>query len=144
MSHLTTPPSPTREAYITHHLTSQPTPNDTTCPICYESYTASPSPIIRTHCNHTFHRECFITWLGKEDVSSANSCPNCRAVCFPNVEHREESGLVLDMSVLYRTMRGEYVERLPVREIEWEGESAVSDEEMMRAAFGKEEEEGAE
>jgi hypothetical protein len=138
MSHLTTPPSPTREAYITHHLTTQPTtPNDSTCPICYESYATSPSPIIRTHCNHIFHRECFIAWLGNagnEGASSANSCPNCRAVCFPNVEHPEETGLVLDMSFLYRRMRGEYIERLPARE----SMSAVSDEEMMRAAFGEE------
>jgi hypothetical protein len=97
----------------------------------------SKEPIIRTHCNHTFHRECFVAWLGKEDINSANSCPNCRAECFPKVEHRKETGLALDMSFLYNTMRSEYVMRLPVQQRSTR--HVVSDEDMMRLAFGDDE-----
>jgi hypothetical protein len=135
MPQLNSPPSPTRDAYITQQLRpSTPHASDeSACPICYEAWTSDKSPIIRTHCNHTFHRECFIAWLGKEDVNSANSCPNCRAECFPKVEHRKETGLALDMSFLYNTMRADYVARLPRRT----ARHVVSDEDMMRLAFGE-------
>jgi hypothetical protein len=130
MSQLNTPPSPTRDHYITQQLTPSTIPEESACPICFEDW-SDKSTIIRTHCNHTFHRECFVAWLGKEDANSANSCPSCRAVCFPKVEQQKEMGLTLDMSFLFRTMRSDYVMKLPARA----PQSVVSDDEMMRLAY---------
>jgi hypothetical protein len=134
MSTLNSPPSPTRDDYISHQLTpsTRPGSDDKACPICCEAWTSA-EQIIRTHCNHTFHRECFVTWLGKEDINSANSCPSCRAVCFPKVEHKKETGLALDMSFLYSTMRQDYVANLPEPR---RPSRVVSDDEMFRLAFG--------
>jgi hypothetical protein len=134
------PPSPTRDDYINQQLTpsSAPASDEKACPICYESWDANNELIIRTHCNHTFHRECFVAWLGKEDVNSANSCPNCRAVCFPKVEHAKETGLALDMSFLYNTMRLEYISRLPT--LPRSVRNVVTDDMMMRMAFGDDDE----
>ena len=136
MSNLNSPPSPSRDDYINDQLTPSPRPStdETACPICFEDYSATNEAVIRTHCNHTFHRECFVAWLGKEDINSANSCPNCRAVCFPKVEHKKETGLALDMSFLYNTMRTDYVAQIPAPNRP--ATRAVTDEEMMRMAFG--------
>jgi hypothetical protein len=139
MSHPNSPPSPTREDYIDQQLTPSPASEEQACPICYENWGADKEPIIRTHCGHVFHRVCFIAWLGKEDVESANSCPNCRAVCFPKVEHQKETGLTLDMSFLYNTMRSEYITRLPAPAHNRSHRNVVTDDMMMRMAFGDEE-----
>ncbi|KAF2821466.1 hypothetical protein CC86DRAFT_373795 [Ophiobolus disseminans] len=139
MSQLNSPASPTRDDYINQQLTPSSASDEKACPICYEGWNANKEPIIRTHCNHTFHRECFITWLGKEDVNSANSCPSCRAVCFPKVEHQKETGLTLDMSFLYQTMRSEYITRLPAPVNARSHRRVVSDEDMMRLAYGEDE-----
>jgi hypothetical protein len=140
MSQLNSPPSPTRDDYIRQQLTPSraPASDEKACPICYESWEDNNELIIRTHCNHTFHRECFVAWLGKEDVNSANSCPNCRAVCFPKVEHEKETGLALDMSFLYNTMRSEYVSQLPAPAPS--ARNVVTDDMMMRMAFGDDDE----
>jgi hypothetical protein len=135
MLQLDIPASPTRDAYINQQLTPSPASDEKACPICYGDWNADKEPIIRSHCNHTFHRDCFIAWLGKEDMHSANSCPSCRAVCFPKVEHKKETGLTLDMSFLFNTMRSEYVTHLPAP-AERVKRVVVSDDEMMRMAFG--------
>lgn len=141
MLRIATPASPTRDAYINQNLTPSPAPalDEPSCPICYGSWNAENEPIIRTHCGHTFHRQCFVTWLGKEDVNSANSCPSCRAVCFPKVKHQKETGLTLDMSFLYRTMRSEYITRLPTPARAPSHRRVVSDDDMMRLAYGDDE-----
>jgi len=137
MSKITTPPSPTRNHYVAQQLmhASASTPEGSACPICFEDWNDE-SILITTHCKHTFHRECFVAWLGKEDVDGANSCPSCRAVCFPKVEQRKETGLTFDMSFLYRTMRSEYVMKLPAQA---SAQHVVSDDAMVGLAFGEEE-----
>jgi len=136
MLQLNIPPSPTRDDYINQQLTPSPASDEKSCPICCDSWETD--QIIKTHCGHVFHRECFVAWLGKEDINSANSCPNCRAICFPNMEAEKESGLTLDMSHLYNTMRSEYVNRLPVLASEPTRSRSVNDDMMLRLAFGDE------
>lgn len=137
MSQLHTPPSPTRDHYINQQLKPSPASDEKACPICCDSWGSE--QIIRTHCGHVFHRDCFIAWLGKEDINSANSCPNCRAVCFTKAEPQAESGLTLDMSFLYNTMRIEYVSRLPADHSKTPAARVVDDETMLRLAFGEDE-----
>lgn len=47
---------------------------------------------------------------------------------------------MLDMSFLYRTMRSDYVRKLPAQRVP---QSVVSDDEMVRLAFGDDEDEEA-
>jgi hypothetical protein len=111
------PPSPTREDYITAQLASSTAPDSSPCPICYEAWATDASPIIRTHCNHVFHRACFVTWLSKEDISSANSCPNCRAIFFPKTARpKEEEEVQPDMSFIYEALREQMVQVMAVRQ----------------------------
>jgi len=42
------------------------------CSICLESLK---SGIIKTDCNHTFHKICLDTW-----INFNNSCPHCRSI----------------------------------------------------------------
>ncbi len=42
------------------------------CPICLDDIACN--TVKTTECNHTFHEECFTTWL-----TYNNSCPLCRA-----------------------------------------------------------------
>ena len=45
------------------------------CPICFEALLTSQSRrhVIKTKCNHTFHKRCLNKWL-----ATNNSCPICR------------------------------------------------------------------
>jgi hypothetical protein len=133
------PPSSTREHYISDQLTSTSAPilDEAACPICYDDWNRNDELIVRTHCNHTFHRECFVAWLSKDDVDSANSCPSCRAVCFPRIEHRIENVLVLDTSFLYTVLRSEYI--LQPSEPAQSASRVVRNDDMARLAFGDEE-----
>jgi hypothetical protein len=135
MLQLTIPASPTRQDYIDQQLTPSPASDETACPICYEDWEAEHQLIIQTHCGHTFHRECFVAWLGKEDVNSANSCPNCRAVCFPRPKLQKETGIRLDMSSLYNTMRSEYITRLPATAGDELTRSVEEENAMLSLAF---------
>jgi hypothetical protein len=45
-----------------------------------------------------------MAWLGNDDMNSANLCPSCRAICFPELKHQKETGLILDVSFLYSSM----------------------------------------
>ncbi|OAL48169.1 hypothetical protein IQ07DRAFT_90919 [Pyrenochaeta sp. DS3sAY3a] len=94
---LTIPASPSQTHYLAHSPTlSTPPTTESSCPICYESWAASTEGIIRTHCGHAFHRACLAAWFGSESVQSANTCPSCRAVCFP--EAKSEKGRVVVIS----------------------------------------------
>jgi hypothetical protein len=140
MLQLTIYASPTRQDYIDHQLTPSPSSDEKACPICYDDWEADHELIVRTHCGHTFHRECFVAWLCKEDINGANSCPSCRAVCFPKLECQKENGLSLDMSYLHHTMRSDYVTLLPTSVGDVSRGSVADDEAMLALAFVDEDE----
>lgn len=108
---LTIPPSPTQQDYLaTNPIVSAPI-DEAACPICYDIWTAGKDDILQTHCGHVFRRECLTAWFSNEDVQSANTCPSCRAVCFPgtpmktgNEELRERSPNADDLSFLYQAI----------------------------------------
>ncbi|KAF1847639.1 uncharacterized protein K460DRAFT_62255 [Cucurbitaria berberidis CBS 394.84] len=81
---LAIPPSPTQREYLASSPVVSAPPNRSACPICYYNWNVGNETIPQTHCGHMFHRECLITWFGAKEVESANTCPSCRAVCFPS------------------------------------------------------------
>lgn len=110
---LTSPPAPNQKDYLANSPVVSTPPKEDACPICYENWKDGEESIIRTHCGHTFHRECLTTWFGNAEIASANTCPSCRAVCFANTAAkrvnellRERSPNVNDVSFLYQTMLG--------------------------------------
>ena len=50
------------------------------CSICLES---SKSGIIKTDCNHTFHKVCLDKW-----ININNSCPYCRSIINRKINNR--------------------------------------------------------
>jgi hypothetical protein len=112
MPKLEIPASPTLQEYLAHSPTVCAPSNEDACPICYEAWNTTPDAIIQTHCGHNFHRECLTAWFGNENVENANTCPSCRAVCFPNAPEKhthvqingERSPNANDISFLFGTM----------------------------------------
>jgi hypothetical protein len=44
------------------------------CPICFEAI--DEKDVVKTPCNHSFHRICMLKWLATKNYS----CPSCRGV----------------------------------------------------------------
>eukprot|EP00543_Licmophora_paradoxa_P010098 CAMPEP_0202473896 /NCGR_PEP_ID=MMETSP1360-20130828/92091_1 /ASSEMBLY_ACC=CAM_ASM_000848 /TAXON_ID=515479 /ORGANISM="Licmophora paradoxa, Strain CCMP2313" /LENGTH=152 /DNA_ID=CAMNT_0049100981 /DNA_START=1117 /DNA_END=1575 /DNA_ORIENTATION=- len=59
----TTTPEPSQNQQPNH---------DITCSICLETFVTGNS-IITSACNHSYHRDCVMDWMEKN-----NKCPNCR------------------------------------------------------------------
>lgn len=67
-------PSPPLPGAIVHTIAlADPPEADETCPICLEALT---NDIVKTPCQHFFHRECITKWLAVDNIST---CPDCRA-----------------------------------------------------------------
>jgi hypothetical protein len=108
---LTIPASPSQEDYLAASPTISALSKDDACPICYNAWKDEKETGVRTHCGHAFHRGCLMTWFGNDGIQNANTCPSCRAVCFPststksNVERlQEQSPNAMDISYLYPTI----------------------------------------
>ncbi|KAH7080965.1 hypothetical protein FB567DRAFT_551738 [Paraphoma chrysanthemicola] len=56
-----------------------PTNTDDACPICTDPNPEDDSDmrVVRTSCNHVFHRTCLVSWLNSLHNRSG-TCPNCR------------------------------------------------------------------
>jgi hypothetical protein len=49
-----------------------------TCGICLENIEKN-KLVVKTPCNHLFHKTCLQTWFRKNQMLFAATCPNCRA-----------------------------------------------------------------
>lgn len=112
MPTLEIPASPTLQAYLAHSPTVSAPTNEASCPICYDDWNNGSESIIQTHCGHNFHRDCLTAWFGNENLENSNTCPSCRAVCFPSTPTKhdhvqingERSPNASDISFLFQTM----------------------------------------
>lgn len=98
-------PAQSREQYFRNYIKPSGPSDDPVCPICFEDWNPDTSTIVQTMCSHTFHRFCLAKWLyGIGNEVCPNTCPSCRAVCFPrhseqeahNVNHVLDPGLGAD------------------------------------------------
>jgi hypothetical protein len=70
---LAVPPPPLPGAIVHTIALADPPPAGDTCPICLDALTNN---IVKTPCQHFFHRGCITGWLAVDNIST---CPGCRA-----------------------------------------------------------------
>ncbi|KAF2247019.1 hypothetical protein BU26DRAFT_520299 [Trematosphaeria pertusa] len=101
---------------------------NTECPICHEASphsTESDTQIVKTTCDHTFHRECLVTWL-QSLKNRDGTCPSCRAVLYRGLstarltdqemeEENRELGLLMEQVQTQLAMVGERLRALRSR-----------------------------
>ena len=69
---LVVPPTPLPGAIVHTIALADPPPVGEICPICIDALT---NDIVKTPCQHFFHRGCITKWLAVENIST---CPDCR------------------------------------------------------------------
>ncbi|KAF2448971.1 hypothetical protein P171DRAFT_482010 [Karstenula rhodostoma CBS 690.94] len=81
--------------YVLRVLSDQESsPEESFCPICYDEWHEEDLGIVKTHCNHVFHKSCILTW-----INGHKSCPYCRAELWQTLK---EFAKALERSI-YRT-----------------------------------------
>ncbi|CAN9335194.1 unnamed protein product [Alternaria alternata] len=92
-------PAQSREQYFITHVKPSGPSDDPVCPICFDDWNPDTSAIVQTICRHTFHHYCLARWLyGIGSEACPNTCPGCRAVCFPNHSEQEVYHVDFDLN----------------------------------------------
>ena len=92
-------PAQSREQYFITHVKPSGPSDDPVRPICFDDWNPDTSAIVQTICRHTFHHYCLARWLyGIGSEACPNTCPGCRAVCFPNHSEQEVYHVDFDLN----------------------------------------------
>jgi hypothetical protein len=73
--------------YITNYLTPCGPSDDPTCPICFADWEPEEQTIVKTHCGHTYHKDCIIEWLNFDDEEDEKTCPSCRELLYSKPDY---------------------------------------------------------